>query len=154
MHLSFCLNFVNDWIKLAGNTSTNNSGSIGCPIWPKKGQSVLISTLNRDKGYSCHVCFLLLFRILIFTPAGLLRAHKYCDHLVELETLAAQVGWSGPVTCLQPPLSSGRHISCWSSSCFELFERFGKEYHMRTGQGIEFSGLKLSYVDTLNIEQQ
>ena len=36
--------------------------------------------------------FLRLFRILILAPAGLLHAHKYCDHLVELETLAALVG--------------------------------------------------------------
>ena len=107
---------------------------------------MLISTLNRDKGYSCHVCFLLLFRILIFTPGGLLRAHKYCDHLVELETLAAQVG------VLLSPASSHLflQIGIFVVDRFGLFKRFGKEYHMRTGQGIEFSGHKLSYVHTLN----
>ena len=46
--------------------------------------------------------FLRLFRILILAPAGLLHAHKYCDHLVELETLAAQVG----VVCHLPPATS------------------------------------------------
>ena len=46
--------------------------------------------------------FLRLFRFLILAPAGLLHAHKYCDHLVELETLAAQVG----VVCHLPPATS------------------------------------------------